>query len=63
MKEKFLKNEDNKMDEIQVDIGAAAKNSLHKVSLSAEKKRNFRKECKSAIVCVFIYQAVKTLFP
>ena len=27
----FLKNDDNKMDEMQVDIGAAAKNSLDEV--------------------------------
>ena len=54
MNEQFLNNEDNKMDEMQVDIGAAAKTSLHKVSLSAEKKRKLRKECKGAIVCILL---------
>ena len=54
MNEKFLKNDDNKMDEMQVDIGAAAKNSFDKVCLSAEKKRKFRKECKGAIVCILL---------
>ena len=54
MNEEFLNNDNNKMDEMQVDIGAVAKNSLDKVSLSSEKKRQFRKECKGAIVCILL---------
>ena len=54
MNEEFLNNDNNKMDEMQVDIGAAAKSSLDKVSLSSETKRQFRKECKGAIVCILL---------
>ena len=50
MTEDFLKKEKNQMDEMQVDIGAAAKDSLNKVNVSAEKKRQFRKECRGAII-------------
>ena len=41
-----------KMDEMQVDIGAAMKNSLNKNCLSLETKRKFRKEC--AILCILL---------
>ena len=50
MTEDFLEKEKNQMDEMQVDIGAAAKDSLNKVNVSAEKKRQFRKECRGAII-------------
>ena len=54
MKESFLKNEVNFIDEMQVDIGAAAKDSLAKVSVATEKKRAFRKECRTAIQWVLL---------
>ena len=54
MKEEFLKTESNQMDEMQIDIGAAAKDSLRKASVAEEKKRQFRKECKGAIVCTLL---------
>ena len=54
MNEEFLKNDDNKKDEMQVYIEVVMKNSLDKVCLSVEKKRKFRKECKGAIVCILL---------
>ena len=46
MNEKFLKDENNQINEMQIDIGAAARDTLNKVKVSSEKKRKFRKEGK-----------------
>ena len=54
MNEDFLKLAENQMDELQVDIGAAARDCVLNVSVSAERKRQFRKECKSSIVCILL---------
>ena len=44
MNEKFLKDEKNLIDVLQIDIGAAARDALNKVDVAAEKKRQFRKK-------------------
>ena len=54
MNEKFLKDEKNLIDVLQIDIGAAARDALNKVDVAAEKKRQFRKECRGAVVCVLL---------
>ena len=54
MNEDFLKLEENQMDEMQVDVGAAARDCILSVTVSAEKKRQFRKECKSAIITILL---------
>ena len=54
MKEIFLQNEDNKLDELQIDIGAAAKNSLVQLQVSAEKKRKFRIDCQKVIEIILL---------
>lgn len=54
MNEDFLNLEQNQMDEMQVDIGAAARDQLQKAAVSAEKKRKFRKECKSAVITILL---------
>ena len=54
MNEVFLKDKNNLLDEMQVDIGAAANDSLNKVSVSSEKKRAFRQTCRSAVLWMLL---------
>ena len=54
MSKEFLQLAENQMNEMQVDIGAAAKCALQEAAVSTEKKRKFRKECKGAIVSVLL---------
>ena len=46
MKEDWLKNKNNQMEEFLIDIRAAAKDDLSKAKVATEKKRKFRGECK-----------------
>ena len=41
MKEDWLKNKNNQMEEFLIDIRAAAKDDLSKAKVAAEKKRKF----------------------
>ena len=41
MKEDWLKNKSNQMEEFLIDIGAAAKDDLSKAKVATEKKRKF----------------------
>ena len=54
MNEKILKDENNQINEMQIDIGAAARDTLNKVNVSSEKKRKFRKECKGAVISILL---------
>ena len=42
MQEEFLITESNQIDEMQIDIGAAAEDILRKASVAEEKKRQFK---------------------
>ena len=50
MKEDWLKNKNNQMEEFLIDIRAAAKDDLSKAKVATEKKRKFRGECKLFVV-------------
>ena len=50
MKENWLKNKNNQMEEFLIDIGAAAKGDLPKAKVANKKKRKFRGECKWFVV-------------
>ena len=50
MKEDWLKNKNNQMEEFLIDIGAAAKGDLPKAKVANKKKRKFRGECKWFVV-------------
>lgn len=54
MKDAFLQNKENKMDVLQIDVGAAAKNSLSLVQVSAEKKRKFRNDCQKVVEVILL---------
>ena len=41
MKEEWLKNKNNQMEEFLTDIGAAAKKDLSKAKVATEKKQKF----------------------
>ena len=51
MKEGWLKNKNNQMEEFLIDIGAAAKDDLSKTKVATEKKRKFRGECSLLSIC------------
>ena len=46
MKEDWLKNKNNQMEEFLIDIGAAVEDHLSKAKVATVKKRRFRGECK-----------------
>ena len=50
MKEDWLKNKNNQMEEFLTDIGAAAKDDLSKAKVASEMKRKFRGERKLFVV-------------
>ena len=50
MKEDWLKNKNNQMEEFLIDIRAAAKDDLSKAKVAIEKKQKFRGECKLFVV-------------
>ena len=50
MKEDWLNNQKNQMEEFLINIGAAAKDEVSKSNVSTEKKRKFREECKLFVV-------------
>ena len=50
MKEDWLKNKNNQMEEFLIDIKAAAKDDLSKAKVAIEKKRKLRGECKLFVV-------------
>ena len=50
MKEDWLNNKKNQMEEFLINIGAAAKDELSKSNVSTEKKRKIREECKLFVV-------------
>ena len=54
MKVEWLKNKDNYLEDSLVDVGAATNDDLKKVKVVAEKKKNFRKQCKLLMLNILL---------
>ena len=54
LKEKWLKDMNNQLEEDLVDLGAATKDLLAKTQVSAEKKRKFKRDCKQIIITIIL---------
>ena len=49
MKEEFLTEQSNQLEEYLIDLGAATNDALKKINIAPEKKRKFREGCKEVV--------------
>ena len=54
MKNAWLNNNENQLEEFRIDLGSATKGILQKANVSMEKTRKFCKECKTFILEVLL---------
>lgn len=48
----FLTDDKNLMEEMQFDIEAAAKDTLYKAIIADGKTPQFRKDCRTSVICM-----------
>ena len=54
MKEEFLTEKSNQLEEYLIDLGAATNDALKKINIAPEKKRKFREGCKEVVVFILL---------